>query len=530
MLKRRFVILVLLIAGPVFAAGLLAGCDGEHEIILVEEVEEAGELSGEGRYPAGEEVTVQAEPAEGWEFNGWKEDGEIVSQEEDYTFEVHVDRELTGTFDTKVSAGEVIQDHIENLQEIGPRPAGSKEEKEAVEYLAQVYEEMGYRGEGYSIEIQEFSVADYGGPGELALSEVRVKDAERYYGNVEAELGGQTWTFKEPHGVEWQGTAAPGSLMDTRVDGRLYYCGAGTEEGDFPDEVEGEIALVDLTAGDTRGNPVENAIDAGAEALMASTTGQVPLYFPYGEPVDIPVLAVSSVHGQWLMEMVEEEPVEIELEAYTNRELESYNVVAIREANSEDAPIITVTGHLDSVPGAPGANDNASGTATLLKLAETLQEVEADIEIRFANLGAEEVGLTGAQHYVGQLTEEERERHYNVNLDMVGTSAPDIDNLWIVTADGEENAVSKTLAKTGEDLGVDARFGGVGASDHAAFHDDGIPAVLLVWMGEEELELEPVYHTPLDTVEENISAGRLQSVYEVTRQGILNLASEKIGR
>ena len=55
--------------------------------------------------------------------------------------------------------------------------------------------------------------------------------------------------------------------------------------------------------------------------------------------------------------------------------------------------MITLTSHHDSVPGAPGANDNASGTAMVLELARVLKNLPTDTEVRFITFGAEELGL-----------------------------------------------------------------------------------------------------------------------------------------
>ena len=76
--------------------------------------------------------------------------------------------------------------------------------------------------------------------------------------------------------------------------------------------------------------------------------------------------------------------------------------------------------HLDSVPLSPGANDNASGVATVLEVARLLAEVPTARSIHFVAFGAEELGLVGSGYYVATRTLSVRGM---VNLDMVGHGA-----------------------------------------------------------------------------------------------------------
>ncbi|ACB85115.1 M28 family metallopeptidase [Natranaerobius thermophilus] len=549
---------ILLIA--VLITVKLTGCgDHGYMVFLNLEPEEAGEVSGSGTYEQGEEITVSVDTGESWEFIGWFEDGEKVSKEQEYTFSVTESRNLVA--EMKPGEGEVIQGYIEDLLEIGPRPPGSEAEKEAALFLKDVYRDLGYDEEGYELELQEFKLSeqtgfeDLKGPENMKLADISVMDGEEHFGNVSAELADQSWTYEKYHDTVWQAMTSPHGETAS-VEGEMYYSGTGMEEGDFPEEVDGNIALIkvddtevewefnedlNLRTFEISEQQIENAKEAGAEAVIftflddehhqGNTEAQtmVPLIQDKEgkeKEVNIPILGASSIHGQWLQEMEKEHanPPELEISSYKNIDLKSYNVVATKKSDKEDAPIITVTAHLDSVPGSPGASDNASGTTTLLKLAESLKNKDLDAELRFANLGAEEVGLFGAYHYVEQLSEEELENHYNINPDMIGTSYPKNDELFITSLDQSENEVTNSLLEGQEILDYDVATFDAQVninSDHVAFDDKGIPAVCLVWMGERGLE--PVYHTPLDTVEDNISAKRLNLAYDIIKEGIIQL-------
>ncbi|OOR32145.1 aminopeptidase, partial [Bacillus cereus] len=101
----------------------------------------------------------------------------------------------------------------------------------------------------------------------------------------------------------------------------------------------------------------------------------------------------------------------------------SYNVIATKKPTFKKKAtndIIVLGSHLDSVAAAPGANDNASGTAMMLELARVLKKLPTDTEIRFTTFGAEEPGLLGSRYYVGNLSDDEINRTIaNFNLDMV---------------------------------------------------------------------------------------------------------------
>jgi aminopeptidase S len=85
----------------------------------------------------------------------------------------------------------------------------------------------------------------------------------------------------------------------------------------------------------------------------------------------------------------------------------STNVLA--EFRGSGSGVVMIGAHLDSVPAGPGINDNGSGVATLLAIAEHLRELPPpDSTIRFAFWGAEEGGPFGSRAYVESLSAEER--------------------------------------------------------------------------------------------------------------------------
>ncbi len=66
--------------------------------------------------------------------------------------------------------------------------------------------------------------------------------------------------------------------------------------------------------------------------------------------------------------------------------------------------------HLDSVHSGPGINDNASGSATILKIAELYSalKIVPRNKLRFMWFGSEEFGLVGSEFYVDSLNAQEK--------------------------------------------------------------------------------------------------------------------------
>ena len=207
---------------------------------------------------------------------------------------------------------------------------------------------------------------------------------------------------------------------------------------------------------------------------------------------------------------------------------QSQNVIAVKEAeNVENPEIVYLTAHYDSVPGSPGANDNGSGTSTLLELARVMKDLPANKEVRFVAFGAEEIGLVGARYYASQLTEEEIARSVgNFNMDMVGTNWEPATQLYVNVVDGQPNLVWQYAKAAADRLNNDTLFlYQRGASDHVAFHEVGIDSANFIWREPGTASLEPWYHTPEDTID-RISPEKIQMVGDLINAAVSDLVSQ----
>lgn len=143
-----------------------------------------------------------------------------------------------------------------------------------------------------------------------------------------------------------------------------------------------------------------------------------------------------------------------------------------------------------------GADDNASGVATMLALAAALARVPAaarPYDLEFVAFGAEEMGLLGSKHYVGALTPEARARLVAMlNFDMVGRMQGDA---VVISGVGTSSVWTPLLAKVAAPLQVRPSEDGFGASDQASFYAAGLP-VLHFFSG-----THTDYHKPSDDLD-----------------------------
>ena len=210
--------------------------------------------------------------------------------------------------------------------------------------------------------------------------------------------------------------------------------------------------------------------------------------------------------ADYLKNRFEEMGYRVSLQAYTDDAGQSgSNVIAVKNADRDNADILVISAHHDSVPTAYGANDNASGVTALLAIAEQVKDVPTDTEIRFVSFTDEENGKNGSRYYVSTLQEEERSRIVgNIQLDMLGGLGAE--GMQLFTADGEPNWLTSQLQKQDASLAVAAET----ASDHTSFQLAGIPGVLLMQQGRGYL-----YHTAAD-VASQIDLATLAGSVQIT--------------
>ena len=161
----------------------------------------------------------------------------------------------------------------------------------------------------------------------------------------------------------------------------------------------------------------------------------------------------------------------------------SANVVATPPGFDPRRPHLVVGAHLDTVPQAPGAEDNASGVGVLLAVAEAVAVRSTRLPVVLVAFGAEEPrGPSdddhhyGSRRYVDLLSPAERDAVRGmVSLDRVGVGAR-----VPVGSAGDSDPVQRSLLAAGRRAGVPTVADpGQRSSDHWSFVRAGLPAARL---------------------------------------------------
>jgi Zn-dependent M28 family amino/carboxypeptidase len=196
-------------------------------------------------------------------------------------------------------------------------------------------------------------------------------------------------------------------------------------------------------------------------------------------------------------------------EAFTVTDsLHGVNLLGLIRGTRDPGRYIVLTAHYDHVGIIRGqiyngADDNASGTAAVLAIAESLLRAPLEHSVVIALLDGEEGGLRGARAFLAARPVPVPAIALNVNLDMVSHS--DSGELW-AAGTAQTPALRPVLDSVAAVAPVRLRFGhdrtGVAGqqdwtndSDHGPFHAAGIP---FVYFGVED---HKDYHQPTDDPE-----------------------------
>jgi hypothetical protein len=184
------------------------------------------------------------------------------------------------------------------------------------------------------------------------------------------------------------------------------------------------------------------------------------------------------------------------------------NVYAIQTGNTFPDQQIIVCAHYDDLPAvglAPGADDNGSGSVTVLESARILSQIQTPYTIIYALWDEEESGRVGSTHYAQQAAQAGEDIIAVVNLDMIGYDS-DNDGLMDIYTGPVANSVQ--LANLVDDLQNIYNLGlspviynpGTPFSDHRSFWDQGYTSVGFSEAFYYGIDLNPYYHTSEDRI------------------------------
>jgi Zn-dependent M28 family amino/carboxypeptidase len=321
-----------------------------------------------------------------------------------------------------------------------------------------------------------------------------------------------------------------GAFTEAVVGAPLVADPAGPDDfADFPD---GAIALIQR-GGCSFALKAYNAQAAGASAVIifnqGNTPDREPLFIGTAVPpnlaelgaLTVPVIGASFQNGEALAQSGSTASISVRLE-----DRFSENVIAEKRGLNDDN-VVMAGAHLDSVPAGPGINDNGSGSAALLEIAQNLANHRPVNTLRFAWWGAEELGLIGSTQWVAQRSPEELDEiALYLNFDMIGSS-----NYFIGVYDADQSSYTAPVVVPDGSIAIEDVFESYytlvdepyddtefsGRSDYQAFINNDIPSSGLftgaevpknaeqaaIWGGTVGAQFDPCYHQACDTFANN---------------------------
>ncbi|MGW4032618.1 M28 family metallopeptidase [Streptomyces sp. NPDC004838] len=213
----------------------------------------------------------------------------------------------------------------------------------------------------------------------------------------------------------------------------------GCEASDYTSGTfTGKIALI-KRGGCTFAEKQTAAAGAGAagaivynntEGALGGTLGDV-------ESGKIPTGGITQEEGAKLVADLANGPVNVSFEIRQLQQKRTTNNVIAETRTGNAANTVMLGSHLDSVIEGPGINDNGSGSAGLLEVAQELAKAEKRPanKVRFAWWSAEENGLFGSKAYVANLSSlGKQEIKLYLNFDMIASP-----NYGLFVYDGDDS-------------------------------------------------------------------------------------------
>jgi len=188
--------------------------------------------------------------------------------------------------------------------------------------------------------------------------------------------------------------------------------------------------------------------------------------------------------------------------------IELRNVIADQPGVTDPDCIVMLVGHLDSISPsqfslAPGADDNASGTAGVLIAADILHQYNFACSIRYVTFTGEEQGMLGSKDYASIVSSAGENIVAVVNLDMIAYNSDSYEIIGIHTRLGDAgdlaiaNLFVGVIQAYGINLTPEVVPDNEQFSDHSSFWDYGYSAILCI---EDYDDFTPYYHTTSDTL------------------------------
>ncbi|NUR98967.1 MAG: M28 family peptidase [Kribbellaceae bacterium] len=291
------------------------------------------------------------------------------------------------------------------------RNSGEPGYKASADYVAAVM-----RAAGYNVTLQEYKFRYFSFVGTPVLREESPNPHSFAIGvdfNPGQVVGTTTAQLQPAAGIIVPASPTPSSA-------------SGCTAADFAGFTPGNIALIQRGTC-TFATKVANAEAAGATAAVIFNEGNPGRTGVFTGGLSgnehIPVIFTSYAVGSQLFGQYVPGtgPVmTVDVKAITDPNRSDWNVIADSKGGDPNN-ILVIDAHLDAIFGA-GMLDNASGSATILDIAQQLKNTNTRNKLRFIWFGGEELGLFGSQYYVNTLPASELAKiKFDLDADVTAT-------------------------------------------------------------------------------------------------------------
>lgn len=208
--------------------------------------------------------------------------------------------------------------------------------------------------------------------------------------------------------------------------------------------------------------------------------------------------------------------------SWATKSRETFNLAALLPGQLRNGEVLVLGSHLDhvgfdvlqdglSMVLRPGADDNASGSAALLEVAQALSGTRPQIDILLLWFTGEELGMLGSREYCNDPIFPHENTVAMFNMDMVGRGDKqklNIGGLWSLP--NWTKLIKKMHKRIKSRLKMDNKQGRdlFARSDQYSFFQKGVVSLFFF---EADLALNTTYHKPID-VPETIDAKKMSEI------------------
>ena len=266
----------------------------------------------------------------------------------------------------------------------------------------------------------------------------------------------------------------------------------------------------------------------------------------------VPGTAEHAQAAAYVREHLLQAGLEVSDDPFSDGAQRGVNIRARLPSDATELPLLIVGAHYDSIPGSPGADDNASAVAALLEIARSLSSRPAAAvpaaRLELIAYDLEEYGLVGSRRHALEVRANHLALRGMISLEMLGYTDqrpgsqnlppmlaqlyPNVGNFIGVCANERSHELMESvtaLLKTMPGLPVESLavpgngelIPDVRRSDHSSFWDVGLPALMIT---DTSFFRNPHYHKESDRPETldypflaRVCAGAFKAINALTR-------------